>query len=251
MALEDVRKVFEEWGDRDPMHAVLTRKGYEASWDPDDFFRRGREEVAAVFEHLAEAGLDDGPADPPAPARGRALDFGCGVGRLTQALATRFEAVVGVDISSSMIEAARSHDRTDGRATYRVNTRPDLSLFETATFDFVYSSKTLQHLPPRFQEVYIREFVRVLRPGGLAVFQTRNGPRIRPGTLRSWLYTLRREHLRRAWRRTLGKPAYEMHFVARSRIVEVVEESGGVVVDVVDLSSGRPGRSLRYHVRRR
>ena len=39
--------------------------------------------------------------------RDRALDFGCGVGRLTRALGTRFESALGVDISAGMIEQAR------------------------------------------------------------------------------------------------------------------------------------------------
>jgi hypothetical protein len=40
-----------------------------------------------------------------------------------------------------------------------------------------------------------------------------------------------------------------MHYIARSIVEEVVASAGGRVVDVVDLSVGRPDRSLRYCVR--
>lgn len=240
MSLDHTKDVFEEWGKDDPMYAVLTRKGYGGGqWDPDAFFRRGREEVREVLARVDALGLD--------PPRGRALDFGCGVGRLTQALADEFQQVLGLDIAESMVEAARSHNRHGQRVRYRVNTSDRLEGIDDASFDLVYSSKTLQHIPPEHARRYIREFVRVLRPGGLAIFQVRNGPRIEPGTLRAALYRLRHRHLRRFWRRLRAKPAYEMHFVNRDRVTELVRDGGGRVVHVQDLSQGRrAGKSLRF-----
>ena len=41
----------------------------------------------------------------------RALDFGCGVGRLTRALGMRFESAFGVDISAGMVEQAQTAER--------------------------------------------------------------------------------------------------------------------------------------------
>jgi ubiquinone/menaquinone biosynthesis C-methylase UbiE len=181
------------------------------------------------------------------PLRTRhALDFGSGPGRLSQALANQFDQVTGVDISHTMVETAKSFNRHGDRVRYLVNTRPNLSLFDNGTFDLVYSSITLQHIPPDAGENYIREFVRVLRPGGLAVFQMRNGPRHRPGSLRSRLYTLRRVHLRRVWQRLRGRLEYEMHYIARSRVEELVAGSGGRMLGVMDMNPRRPGRSLRY-----
>jgi SAM-dependent methyltransferase len=239
MGIEHVRRVYEELGRDDPMYAVLTDRSRRGNrWDPESFFRTGREEVAEVMAWLEALGVR--------PVPGRAFDFGSGVGRLTQALAQHFERVVGVDISYTMVEAARRYDHSDGRATFLVNTEPDLGLLESGSFDFVYSSITLQHVPPELAEGYVREFFRILRPGGVAVFQMRNGPRIEPGTLRAWWYRLRREHVRRLWQRLRGRPAYEMHHVARSRVEELIVESGGRLLDVADLSRGRPGRSLRY-----
>jgi hypothetical protein len=43
-----------------------------------------------------------------------------------------------------------------------------------------------------------------------------------------------------------SRAAYEMHYVARSRVEEAITGAGGRMIDVVDLSPRRPGRSLRY-----
>lgn len=237
--LEPVRDAFEEFGRRDPMYAALTRGGREnRGWDPEEFFATGRSEIADVLAYVTSLGLE--------PGRGRALDFGCAIGRLTQALAEHFDEAVGVDIADAMVEAARHHNRHGDRVRYLANPRPHLGVLETGSVDFVYTNKVLQHIPPRPQLAYVKEFMRVLRPGGVAVFQTRNGPRFRFEGPRGWLYTLNRRHLRRLLQRLRRRPPYEMHYVARSRVEEAVRSGGGVVVDVVDLSRGRAGKSLRY-----
>jgi SAM-dependent methyltransferase len=102
--------------------------------------------------------------------RDAALDFGCGVGRLTQAMARRFGRSVGVDVSAAMIEAAERLDR-ERRCEFVLNEAPSLERFDDASFDFVYSNIVLQHMPPELGVVYVCEFARVLRPGGLLVFQ--------------------------------------------------------------------------------
>lgn len=238
-SLEPVREVFEDFGRDDPMYAALTRGGRDNNrWDPVEFFENGRQEIRDVLLYLGSLGLE--------PARGRALDFGCAVGRLTQALGDHFEEVVGIDIAESMVEAARRYDRHEGRVTYLQNSRPDLALLESGSFDFVYTNKVLQHIPPGPQAAYIREFMRVLRPGGVAVFQLRNGPRIRPGSLRARIYTLNRRHFRRLAQRVRGRKPYEMHYLARATVEQAVTDAGGRVADVVDVSRARPNKSLRY-----
>lgn len=239
--LEAVHGVFEKLGRDDPMYAALSRNDFRGNrWDPETFFETGRREIGDVIEYLASHGLD--------PQRGRALDFGCAVGRLTQALADHFQRADGVDIATAMVERAREYNMHGERVHYHASRSPDLRLFGPATFDFVYSNKVLQHIPPEHQLAYIGEFVRVLRPGGVAVFQTRNGPVVRPGTARAFLYTLNRSYFRRFAQRVRGRPAYEMHYVAESRVREAVEAAGARVADVVDVSRGKPRKSLRYCV---
>ena len=46
-----------------------------------------------------------------------------------------------------------------------------LLLFENNSFDFIYSSKTLQHLKGKLQLKYLKEFARILKPQGVLAFQ--------------------------------------------------------------------------------
>src|SRR5262249_61977542 len=103
--------------------------------------------------------------------RRRALDFGCGAGRLTQALAAYFERVDGVDIAASMLATARRYNRHPETCHYHLNTAPDLRLFESGAFTFAYSVLVLQHIEPQHSKAYLRELLRLLAPGGLLVFQ--------------------------------------------------------------------------------
>jgi ubiquinone/menaquinone biosynthesis C-methylase UbiE len=97
-----------------------------------------------------------------------ALDFGCGVGRATQALARRFAHCEGVDISLQMIEKAVAINQYP-HCRYSVHSDTRLP-FADESFSFIYSNIVLQHVPARFSQQYLRDFVRVLAPGGVLVF---------------------------------------------------------------------------------
>lgn len=164
MDLRTLERVWHGLGRRDPYWAALThadKKG--GGWSEDEFFRTGEQEISAMLDR---AGARGWPA-----LGGRALDFGCGAGRLTQALAARFDQVDGVDISRSMLAEAHRHNRYPERCRYHHNTAPNLGAFEDGAFDFVYSTLTLQHVPPEYARRYVSELVRVLAPRQLLVFQ--------------------------------------------------------------------------------
>lgn len=169
---EDLRGPQATWDDlgrKDPLWAVLSYPEMRGrKWDQDAFFASGREEISGWLARLGTLGLD--------VPRGRCLDFGCGVGRLTQALADHFEACDGVDIAPSMVSQARAFNRHGDAVRYHVNAEPDLRLFEDATFDAVYCRVVLQHIRPAVSERYLAEFLRVVKPGGLVYFEIPTGP---------------------------------------------------------------------------
>ncbi len=164
MNFEQLHKSWEQLGATDPRWAILSepsRKG--GGGDDASFWQSGVGFVGWLAQHIEGLGV--------VQQRRRALDFGCGHGRLTQALAPYFEAVVGVDIAESMLAAARLANKHGEKVTYLHNPRADLSLLDTASFDFVLTMLVLQHMRPDYAKTYVREFLRLLRPGGIAFFQ--------------------------------------------------------------------------------
>jgi len=164
MHLSTLKKHWTEFGKQDPLWAILTieeKKG--GKWGVEEFFDLGRRDVDAWFGAALAA--------KPDIQRGKALDFGCGVGRLTQALAEHFESVVGVDISPPMIQGATSYNRHADRCIYYVNDRPDLRQFFDDEFDFIFTLIVLQHMSPHYSKGYLKEFMRLLKPGGVVLFQ--------------------------------------------------------------------------------
>lgn len=237
MSLDYVRRTYEHLGRTDPLYAVLTHREFRGNrWDPEAFFRTGEQEVQELFDDLGQLRRN--------PSRGHALDFGCGVGRLSQALARRFERVTAVDISQSMLAKARELDTSGGRVDWVHNERDELAFLPSASVDFVYSNITLQHIPPPHLQRYIAEFLRVLCPGGLAVFQVPSGPRIEPGSWRAAWYAFRRTHWRRFWQRLRGRPTYEIHYLARTAVEEIVRQGDANLIDARDL--GTRARNFRY-----
>jgi SAM-dependent methyltransferase len=162
--LQDSSDYWDRHARRDPLWAILSDTGKrEGQWDVARFFQTGISEIASLFYELE--------AQQFVPRRGTALDFGCGVGRLTQALAPRFDRVVGVDVSPAMRDLAMRFNACPQTVSYVCNQTTDLRVFRDQSFDFIVSNIVLQHVRPEITRSYLAEFLRVLTPGGLAVFQ--------------------------------------------------------------------------------
>ncbi len=216
-----MRRDWTRLGEHDPLWAVYVAADKRGGrWDREQFLATGRADVAAACRWLSELGLG--------PRWSRVLDFGCGAGRLSQALADHADEVVGVDVSPPMLAVARELD-TAGRCRFVLNETADLTCFADGEFDLVYSELVLQHLPSAVIDGYLAEFVRVLRPGGVALLQCTTRPlwtfkgavwRLVPGPL-----------VRLAQRRLLGYPApMRMTAYPPARFGAVVSAAGGEVV---------------------
>jgi SAM-dependent methyltransferase len=153
------------------------------------------------------------------------LDFGCGVGRLSQALGARFDAVVGVDVAPSMIDLADRYNQMPEKVSYRLNDRPDLSMFASGSFDLVFSSITLQHMEPALSRQYIAEFVRVLSPSGVAIFD------LPVPTRRQQIKSAAPPAVRRIYQAVTSwpRPRMEMYGLDPIEVTRVIETAGGIV----------------------
>jgi ubiquinone/menaquinone biosynthesis C-methylase UbiE len=159
------RQQWETLGEEDPYWAVLSEPDKKGDrWEKAEFFQTGADEIGSLLVKMAQLGLR--------PEFGFALDYGCGVGRLSRALATPFQRVMGVDISETMLSEARSINSGYDNLRFSRNDGETLKNIEDESVDFVYSNLVLQHSPRRIQRSLISEFCRILRPGGILVFQT-------------------------------------------------------------------------------
>jgi SAM-dependent methyltransferase len=130
---------------REPYFAVLTDERFlsDKLTDAarDEFFASGEADVTRLLGDFAPAS---------------ALDFGCGVGRLTAALAKRCPRVVGVDVSPTMLE----HARLNAPSAELVGELPD------EEFDFIVSLIVFQHMPVREGMSALRALLARLGEGG-------------------------------------------------------------------------------------
>jgi SAM-dependent methyltransferase len=230
--IADVSRTWTKLGGEDPMWAVLTDKGKSRNrWTPEDFLATGVDEVGAVLARLDQLGL--------APGRGRALDFGCGAGRLSHGLAMAgFDEVLGCDISPTMLDKAREIV-PDSACRFVQVTGTDLAAVETDSVDLVYSCRVLQHMPAALAHGYVREFWRVARPGGVVVFQMPTQPSSSPaGRVLAALPTPVARTLRRGM---------EMHGTPEADVERLVTSLGARVVAAdLDTSAGPRWQSRLY-----
>jgi SAM-dependent methyltransferase len=101
-----------------------------------------------------------------------ALEIGCGVGRMTRMMARIFRSVTAVDVSTEMVERAKTNLKGLDNVSVVLGDGATLSALAEVSFDFAFSFIVFQHIPA-FEVVasYCREVYRVLRPGGLFKFQ--------------------------------------------------------------------------------
>lgn len=156
---------WEKLASLDAEFAVLSH-GHKrfGAWSQDDFYQTGSDEIDSFYDDLARLG---------APSEFKsALDFGCGLGRLSLALRKRIPEVVGVDVSPTMVERSRGRFGEVTGLRFVLNQTKDLAQFADGSFDLVFSLITLQHIGKKeWVQGFLREFTRVLRPGGVLYFQ--------------------------------------------------------------------------------
>lgn len=250
MNLKELQANWNEFGETDPLYAILTVQGKDNNnWDEEDFFASGKKEIEELASYISSLRFQ--------MTGSRALDFGCGVGRLTQALTGFYQEVCGVDIAHTMVARARRFNRHGDRCTYYVNDRTHLRIFPDQSFDLIYSNITLQHMTPEYSKEYIREFVRLLTDSGLLIFQlpsairTSAKPTITVRQLIKKLLPPRLLKSYRTFRYKGARPVMQMYAVNETEIVNLLVASGAQVVDITRSRMSEDGwSSLRYCARR-
>lgn len=232
------RRDWDEIGRLDALWAILSDPAKRhGRWDVDEFLATGRREIDALLENGRRWRLPE--------RRDRALDFGCGVGRLTRALAAHFGSATGVDISEVMVSRARALHADWPACAFEILDDGGLTAFPDRSFDCVYSRIVLQHIPDRSAtEAHIREFVRLLAGGGLLVFQLpaslplRRRLQVRP-RLYARLRSLRvPESL---LYRQLGLHPIRMCSIPEADVVRLLTAAGATLLDIERTEVGDTG----------
>jgi SAM-dependent methyltransferase len=217
-------KAWEKFGRGDPYFGVLADEKFTVSRideNRDEFFASGEWSVSRIVEryesHFGEL------------QRERALDHGCGVGRLTVPLTRRFSNVVALDVSPSMLAEAGSNAKQLGATNARFALADNELSNAPGEFDFVNSYMVLQHIRVRRGLRVLSGLMEKVRPGG--GFHVHLS--IRTDAMRSRALWWASHHIPgvKIWqnicaRRRWNAPAMQMNNYPLNRIVVLLTSNG-------------------------
>lgn len=225
--INDSDRDWERFGSTDPYFAVLTAPEFHGRVSGPErarFFRSGVEHIDTIFSIIHER-LD------PTFAPRRALDFGCGVGRLLIPLAARCSEVTGMDISPSMLAESRRNCDAAGATNVRLVQSDDSLSALDGEFDFIHTYIVLQHIPVARGELIVRGLARRLAPNGIAMIQVPyTGGRER--LLSKLLYWTRmaipggRQAINLLRGKPAGAPVMQMNPYSVTRVLDMVAAEG-------------------------
>lgn len=149
----------------EPLYAVLSEDKYRqvrlTAETEEEFFRTGDEYVGRV--------VDLGSRLIPG-ARQKALEFGCGPGRVAIGLARRYRNVVAVDASEPVLAIARRYALQYGALNISFQSADEFR-HGIDSFDFVNCSLVLQRLDHREGLALLGELLNRVTSGGVIAVQ--------------------------------------------------------------------------------
>lgn len=212
-------KVSDQWhhlGETEPHWSVLTNNSYFQNtfhMNREAFYASGDSEVKMFESTLARAGVR-------LEGLRRCVELGCGVGRVTAPLASRFAEVVGVDISAAHLRVAQEHFTAKGLSNVQCKQLGSVGgVAELGSFDVLYSRIVLQHNPPPVMLRLLTDLLAQLKPGGVAFIQL---PTYKAG------YHFRIDDYLAQHNTT----TMEMHFLPQAALLDVIAQQGCRVLEI-------------------
>lgn len=157
---------WEKFGNDDPYFRVIPNDGFRKTnltdENKEEFFQSGFSYIDNVLEKVKQH------VEPSLTIQ-KALDFGCGVGRLVVPLANVAQEVTGVDVSDSMLnEAKKNCEERSIKNVVFVKSDDSLSLLD-GQYDFIHSFIVFQHIPVKRGEQIFENLIARLESGGVCV----------------------------------------------------------------------------------
>lgn len=215
-----VQGVWESVGNDRPHWSVLTFPEYlpeRIEENREQFYASGAGFVSRLDAALQRA--------QKTRSRGLCLELGCGVGRVTGHLASRFDHVLGIDISAPHLALATAHlaeQKIENVSLQRLSNLSDLAT--VPAIDALYSTLVLQHNPPPVMYAMLDKILSHLKPGGFAFFQV---PVHGDG------YSFRIDEYMAGLGDT-GQHGIEMHVLPQRYIFSLFAKHGMTLLDLID-----------------
>jgi SAM-dependent methyltransferase len=217
---------WEQLGRDDPYYGVISAGQYHrenlTESEKEAFFQSGDEHIAHILQVLRDH-FDPGFSPH------RALDFGCGVGRLLLPLAERAQQVVGVDVSTSMLAEARVNCAARRLDNVGLLQSDDQLSALTGSFDLVHSFIVFQHIPPPRGERIFRHLLEHLQAGGAGAVHFLYAKQTPSKMLEQWVkahvpFSKYAFNLLR--RRRLNTPQMQMYAYDLNRMLRLLQNNG-------------------------
>ena len=225
MATERTIKEFWDQAAEENPHWYISSYGqYGSDRNLDDFWASGR----AIWSDIKrETGYAPNPRDT-------VIEIGCGIGRLTRAIAPEVGRVIALDISENMLSIAREANlpnvdfiEASGFSLPRI---PDQSV------EFALGYCVFQHLPSHAAlGSYLAEMLRVTKPGGMIAFT------LSPRDWKAWLLPLLRfrAYLRERIQTGGPKGIYKKEWVGIRPSTSTVYRTAPIRLNQCALDAGR------------
>lgn len=205
-------------GETEPYWSVITHENYLVdTFDQgrEAFYASGEAEASMLDLALKRHGID-------LHTECRCLELGCGVGRVTAALARRYREVIGVDISAPHLTLARNELQSQGISNVQYEHLSTLDQVNTfGPIDLFYSKIVLQHNTPPVISILLKNLLGSLNSGGVGLFQIP-------------VYKTGYKFLIEPYLREQNETNMEMHFYPQAQLFQLIEEANCRVCEVYE-----------------
>ena len=149
----------EEWNKRAKENSFYYVASFSRDWNDESFYSWGEIQTQIIVDRF----FKDLHVDTSDLVM---LEIGCGAGRITRALASRFRRVFAYDVSEEYVRVAKEKNGHLKNVVFAVNDGVSFPEIEDESLDFVFSGWNMQHMPTK--EIIIKnieEMARILKPG--------------------------------------------------------------------------------------
>jgi 2-polyprenyl-3-methyl-5-hydroxy-6-metoxy-1,4-benzoquinol methylase len=221
-----IKQSWEHLGDTRAHHSVLTSKDFlpdSLQQNIGAFWKSGEGEVKEIEAILKRHGVKLSEVKT-------AVEYGCGVGRVTVPLSKNVSSMHAYDISSPHLNYAKDHAAKEkADITFHLVSDP---LEKLQLCDLFYSRIVFQHNPPPIIKQLIKNAMESLNPGGIAIFQV-------PTYISGYSFHLN------DWLNVDHPLDMQMHCIPQQAVIKLAGSSGCEILEIrEDNWCGEPNHYL-------